>query len=335
MKFNSYVRDHFFSCLIYIFITGFILLFLFLFHVNNSLIVMIGVLLVLLGLFLLCYNYLRKRTFFRQLARITEELDQKYLLSELLSKPTFYEGTIFYETLYQANKSMLEKIQTYAQQQKELQDYMELWLHEIKIPLASGILALHNQSADQQEQLTATFERIETYLEQVLYYVRSETTEQDYYIQTCELKGLVSKVLLRKKRQFLHSKMELELQDLGFQVRTDAKWMEFMIQQLIENSMKYQAKKIIISGKKDAFGIHLEIKDDGIGIPASDLPRVLEKTFTGANGRKVASATGMGLYICTQLCDKLGHKITVTSQEGEFTKVTITFSKEEYYGVLS
>ena len=119
-------------------------------------------------------------------------------------------------------------------------------------------------------------------------------------------------------------------------VLTDAKWMEFMLNQIVNNSIKYKDKTkaesyIKMSAAEDKKCVVLEILDNGIGINASDLPRVFDKSFTGENGREFSKATGMGLYIVKKLCDKLGHAITIESVKGEYTRVKITFYKNDFY----
>ena len=129
----------------------------------------------------------------------------------------------------------------------------------------------------------------------------------------------------------------IKVSDENFEqeVLTDSKWLEFILSQIFQNSMKYRSEesKIKVSFLYQNNEIQLKIWDNGIGISKSDLPRVFDKSFTGQNGRKVSTSTGMGLYIARKLCQKLGHKIEIASEENHFTEVTITFYRNEFYDV--
>lgn len=134
----------------------------------------------------------------------------------------------------------------------------------------------------------------------------------------------------------LENNITFEVSDANKIVLTDAKWMEFMLNQIVSNSIKYKDKTkaesyIKISAAEDKKCIVLEILDNGIGINASDLPRVFDKSFTGENGHEYSKATGMGLYIVKKLCDKLGSKVSIESVKGEYTRVKITFYKNDFY----
>jgi len=124
----------------------------------------------------------------------------------------------------------------------------------------------------------------------------------------------------------------------GERVYTDSKWLEFILHQIISNSLKYKrdgvSSYIHIYLENDEKKTTLVIEDNGIGISSSDLSRVFEKSFTGSNGRVCSSSTGMGLFIVKNLCEKLGHMITIDSKVNEYTKVFVTFYKNHYYDVM-
>ena len=132
----------------------------------------------------------------------------------------------------------------------------------------------------------------------------------------------------------LENNIEFEVDLKAFSVNSDKKWLEFIINQVINNSIKYKKEnesiiKIESSENKDK--VTLEIYDNGIGIPEKDLKRVFDKSFTGTNGRDKVKSTGMGLYIVKKLCDKLGHNISIESKENEYTKVILEFGKNDVY----
>lgn len=283
------------------------------------------------------YDYLPKHFFYQTFLSQLEKLDQKYLVIETIKTPNFYEGKILVDALYEINKSMLERIQTSESNMLDFKEYIELWIHEVKLPLATLTLMVHNNKSHYDNKVKEQLKRLDNYLEQVLYYVRSENAEVDYLIKNCSLKKIISNVALKNKDSLLEQKIELIVSDIDHFILTDSKWLEFILNQIIDNSMKYKKKEnayIKIASKEDEDNIYLIIYDNGIGISKADLPRVFEKSFTGKNGRSGTKSTGMGLYIVKKLCRKLGHKIEIKSEEGKCTVVTLTFAKDRYYDVL-
>ena len=152
------------------------------------------------------------------------------------------------------------------------------------------------------------------------------------------LKEIINKVIKKNKEIFLLEKIEIKLENLdNKKVLSDSKWLEFIINQIISNSLKYVDKEksvITITTSESEKNIILKIHDNGIGIPKSDIKKVFDKSFTGENGRKIQTSTGMGLYIAKQLCEKLGHKIEIKSEQNKYTSVFITFSKDQFYNIL-
>jgi len=142
-----------------------------------------------------------------------------------------------------------------------------------------------------------------------------------------EIKDLVNNIVKKNASHLISHRIKIEVFGSGV-VHTDPKWLEFILQQLMDNSMKYGARTLIF----EFTGHTLTVKDDGVGIPQSDLPRIFEYGFTGENGRKIAKSTGIGLYLCKKLCDKLGLEIIATSTEG--TSIAITFPENPYVTFL-
>ena len=211
---------------------------------------------------------------------------------------------------------------------------------ELEANIAALTLILHNHmdKCDKEfaDRMNTQIRRINNYIEQILYYVRSENAEKDYIINDARLSKIISNVALKNKDDLLENDITFEVSNADRIVLTDAKWMEFMLNQIVNNSIKYKDKTktesyIKMSAAEDKKCVVLEILDNGIGINASDLPRVFDKSFTGENGREFSKATGMGLYIVKKLCDKLGSKVSIESVKGEYTRVKITFYKNDFY----
>lgn len=283
---------------------------------------------------ILIVDYIRKKTFYNNFKCKLDSLDQKYLIVEMLQDAYFLEGRILTDALYEIDKSMIEKINEYKMQVKDFKEYVELWIHEVKLPVASLTLMVHNQKGEQSKKLLSQLTRLDNYLEQILYYVRSENAEKDYLITKVNLSKVISNIALKNKDILLAKGIDFIVSDVDIEVLTDSKWLEFIINQIVDNSIKYSKEKnayIKIVAKEESKVIRLIIYDNGKGISKSDLPRVFDKTFTGTNGRsESAKSTGMGLYLCRELCNKLGHKIQIISEEGKYTKVTILFDKNTF-----
>lgn len=324
----SFLRDKTYFLLIALSFSIFALFFLTAFKVRFEIIITITCFWLSFLIIVLCIEYWRKRKFYRDLLSNIGQLDQAYLVLETLTEPNFYDGEILYFALYCINKSMTENINKYRIKSQDFQEYVEMWIHEVKTPLATLRLISHDPKVNEQ------IKRLDDYVEQILYFVRAENAEQDYLIKSSNLADIISSVANRNREVLQAKHIELSAINLDYQVHTDAKWLKFIINQILNNSIKYQSRKIQISAREVNRNIVLSITDDGIGIDAKDLPRVFDKSFTGDNGRIGKQSTGMGLYIAKTLCAKLGHKISINSQKTKFTKVEIEFATLEYYDVM-
>lgn len=337
MRAQDYFKDCFFYLLsIVVFLVLMIWLFC-IFHINFLCAFLIIFFYLFIFVFWIGYDYWKRKHFYDDVMDKLNHLSQKYLLVELMEHPTFLEGELLYQILLETDKDMNEHIKTYERKLKQFKEYLEMWVHEVKTPLARSFLLLPKEEKKNLKELEKALTEIENNVDQVLYYARSEVTEKDYYIHPTNLQTVVNKVIVKNQDSFIYGKVQLELKDLDVEVNTDAKWLAFILNQLIQNSLKYRKEKdtkIVISKEESEKGIYLSVWDNGIGIKQSELPKVFDQSFTGSNGRIGKASTGMGLYICKNLCEKLGHKIMITSKENEYTKVTIVFGKNNYYEVL-
>ena len=335
MKLSEYLIDKIGD--IFIFILGHftIIMLLIAFKAEPSLIFSIIFIDCIMFLSIILIDYFRKKKFYSNLLNNIENLDKKYLILEMIEKPEFYEGKIFYELLYEINKSMIENVKEYSLSINEFKEYVEMWIHEVKIPISSLVLLNHNHKNELSKKYEEQIRRLDNYIDQILYYVRSENVEKDYIIKETSISSVIKSVALKNKDDLIENDIELDVKVNDENVLTDSKWLEFMLNQIINNSIKYrnQDKKacIKITTEKIDDKVILSIYDNGIGIKKSDLPQIFNKSYTGDNGRKVAKSTGMGLYIVKNLCEKLGHKLDVESEYGKFTKVQITFYENDFY----
>lgn len=284
------------------------------------------------GLFLVI-EYRKKSRFYNDMSAKLEELDQKYLITEMIQKPDFLEGDIFCEALYDIDKSMNERVRDVEHSVNEFKEYVEMWIHEIKLPISAISLMSYNGKTDSgkyKEQV----DKISHYVEQILYYVRADAPEKDFLMKKCSLEPIINSVLMEYKEVLIAGRFTIEKEHTDTSVLSDAKWVQFMIGQIVNNSVKYRRGengylRFVVT--EDKSSVCLSVEDHGIGIGSTDVKRVFDKSFTGENGRKVGASTGMGLYICRKMCDKLGHKICIESEEGVYTRVMIRFGKDDYY----
>ncbi len=280
-------------------------------------------------------EYKRKKDYYEELIKNMEDLREKYLISEIIKTPNFIEGKILKEILQDTGKSMLENVNYYKNIQEDYKEYIELWIHEVKIPIAASKLMIQNNKNQITKSIDEELDKVENYTEQALFYARSNAVEKDYIINKTNLKEIVNGAILKNKTTLLNEKVSIELTNLkSEEVYTDSKWAVFIINQIIQNAIKYskkEDKKIEISSKEKNEKVILYIKDNGIGIKKGEITRVFEKGFTGENGRAIGQkSTGIGLYLCKKLCDKLGLGIELNSEKGEGTEVRIIFPKNSY-----
>lgn len=322
---KNFLRDKIFFLIAAILTWGILILFMSAFKTRPEVIALFSTLGAIFIVLTLLIEYLQRRKFYQTFFRNLAELSQAYLVLETLERPDFYDGQILYDALYTINKSMRENVKIYQAGARDFREYVEMWIHEVKTPLAT--LALLSKSPQVSEQI----KRLDDYVEQILYFARAENAERDYLISKVELAKVVGEVANHNRAMLQAQKINFEVSNLNYKVYTDGKWLEFILNQIINNSMKYQCQKIRISAERRDDKTALIIYDDGIGISAKDLPRVFDKSFTGSNGRIGKQSTGMGLYIAKTLCEKLGHSISIRSKKDQFTEVEITFSDDRYY----
>jgi signal transduction histidine kinase len=257
-----------------------------------------------------------------------DNLDKKFLLSEIMKEPEFIEGKLLYDLLKQTDKDMHEHVKKYRDMESEYREYIETWVHEIKTPIASTRLIIENNENEITRNINYEIKKIEEYIEQVLYYARSNNVSKDYIIKEVSLAALVRKVVKRNSRDFINKRISIDIEAIEGSVYSDIKWLEYILNQVIGNSIKYTREK---EGKVKAYtvknenNIVLTVEDNGVGIIDKDINRVFEKGFTGESGRKFGTSTGIGLYLCKKLTEQLGLGLTLTSKAGEGTKVSIIF----------
>lgn len=234
--------------------------------------------------------------------------------------------------LYQAKQELISKNRI---ARKELLDYYGMWVHQIKTPIAALDILLQNTERmlyrlDEKEMMQEAISvsdmkmelfKIEQYIEMALNYLRVEDISSDLVFKKQELDDMVCQVIRKYAKIFISKKIKMDFKPTKACIVTDEKWFIFVLEQIISNALKYIKKGQIFIYMKEK---SLVIEDTGIGIPAEDLPRIFEKGFTGYNGRENKKSTGIGLYLCKNIMDKLQWNITVDSEVGSGTKIYLT-----------
>lgn len=273
-------------------------------------------------------DFFSKRKFYNELIEVSNKLDKKYLLPEVIKKPKSYEGQMLYDVLEESNRAMHEHVNEYKIMQSEYREYIEAWVHEIKTPIALTKLVAENSEGKTRTIIQKEAKKIEGYVEQVLYYSRSTDVSKDYIIKEFEIKEIIKRVIRNNRYDLINGKFQVDIENVTGRVISDEKWVEFIINQIVVNSIKYRKDsnpKIIAYTRQDNDKVILTIEDNGIGIIDKDIDKAFNKGFTGYNGRRFGKSTGIGLYLCKKLCLKLGLNITLTSEYEKGTKVNIVF----------
>ena len=241
----------------------------------------------------------------------------------------FRKRTEQYEKELKETRERKSEESRHWEELQEKQDFFALWAHQIKTPIAALNLLLQEEEQDIAACRQELF-KIESYVEMALNYLRFEEMSNDLVLERNSLEQLVRQVVRKYATIFIYNHISIQLEHLDYTVLTDEKWFCFMLEQILSNALKYTKQgSVKIYAEETENGLHIFVKDTGIGIKREDLPRIFEKGFTGYNGRMDKKASGLGLYLCKGVCGKLGHEISVSSKEGEGTTVILTLQCEK------
>lgn len=336
MNIGTYIKEKKENIILFIILVIILLFLLDLFGVNKYLTIMILSLLSIYFIVDFFTFYLKRKKYYDNFLNNLNLLDKKYLILETLEEPEFLDGKFFYDALYKIDKSMMENINNYRNETEDFKEYVEMWIHEIKIPIAGLMLMYHNNKTVNKNFLDQ-LNSLDNLTDQILYYVRSNYAEKDFLIKEASMDKIINEVLLKNKDSILENHIDVTVDVKNIKVLTDSKWLVFILNQIINNSIKYSDNNrksyIMFYIEDNEKETTLHIKDNGIGVNASDLKHVFDKSFTGENGRKMRNSTGFGLYISKKLIEKLGHKISATSEENKYFEITITFGKNDLYKI--
>ena len=319
----------------YIAMMGLLALVLFLYHVDKDSIIYAVILLLVSGILFSFCDGIQCR---RHHDLVRQALDS--IPEELRTFPGAQDET---ELLYQ--EKMQQLYRNFEKQESDMRigkqdmlDYYSLWVHQIKTPIAAMHLLL--QSAENEElycqeemareqflrDMKMELFRTEQYVEMVLSYLRMGDMSKDLVLQEVSLDAIIRQAIRKYSPLFIMKKIRLQYETCDGLVLTDEKWLQFVLEQLLSNALKYTYEGMIHIYEEQG---SLVIADTGIGIQQEDLPRIFEKGFTGYNGRQDKKSTGLGLYLCKTVCDRLNHKIRVESEPGKGTKLYLELDRQK------
>lgn len=273
---------------------------LYIFDVNVFLMIYLFAIGIGLEFIYLGQQYMKKFRYYKEMTSKIDMLDQKNMLSEMMERPEFFEGEFIYDILQTCNKSMNDEILRYRTESAGYREYIEIWIHEVKTPLAAAKLILENHPSEITEAMNESLYQINYYLEQALYYARSNSVEKDYLVKELNLKDIIQKAVRSNAKMLISNKIKIDMNNLDQKIFSDEKWLLFILNQIISNAVKYKKEDAQISfeARQSTDQIFLEIRDNG-----------------------------MGLYLCKKLCDKLQLSFKIESKEEEYTIVTIGFPR--------
>lgn len=249
---------------------------------------------------------------------------QAALALDKLPEPAGLKEQSYHELLLEMDGAVRAAVSASDARVREANDYYTMWVHQIKTPIAAMRLMLQEDDTERGRELSAELFRVERYVELVLSYLRLGGSSTDYLIREVDLDPVLRQAVRKYAPLFIRGKVSLELRETGLRVLTDEKWLQLVVEQVLSNAVKYAPAGHVSVW---AEGERLMIEDDGVGIAREDLPRIFDRGFTGCNGRMDKRATGIGLYLCGQICRRLGHTITVDSEQGRGTRITIGLAR--------
>lgn len=297
---------------------------------------------ILIVILCLTVSYLKRKKYLDGLLAMTENLNERYLIPEIMAVPQQAGEQVFYQIMKMAEKSMLEKISGIQREREEYKEYIEQWLHEVKTPITAMKLLCENNRCEFTKDILAELENVNRFTQQALYYAlkgdglderaQSADVHKDYVIREIRLEDAVHGAIADNKYLLRQKQVAVTVDDMEDSVYTDEKWVRFILNQIISNAIKYcdVYPSLHFFTAKKGNQVILSVMDNGIGILQSDLPRIFEKGFTGQNGRRVQNSTGIGLYLCKQLCDKLGIGLKAVSEGSGGTTIVLSFQVNDF-----
>ncbi|WP_099159117.1 sensor histidine kinase [Virgibacillus ndiopensis] len=339
MSLLEYSKDKRFFIVFYIIIMVFVSLIMFVSDGNVNNIIYINVSCFLFAVIYITIGYFYRRKFYLDLSEMIESGNEEIVA--MMPEPQNYEQRLFLNLLKKIIKDNNNQLQLLYSEKRDQQEFIMSWIHEVKLPIAASRLLMENSDGKSMDLLVDKLEdelnKIDNYVEQALYYSRIDSFSKDYFITEINVNQIIKNSVKKYAKLFINKGIQFNMDEEQKFVHSDSKWLGFVTDQLIANALKYtdDGGNISIVFDEDSKEKRLVIQDTGVGIKPEDIHRVFERGFTGSIGRVHAKSTGMGLYLAKQLANKLGHDISIESDEGNWTKVVIHFPKIRNYYQLT
>ena len=322
---NEYIKMKKTSIIGILGVYAILFVFVYLYRIPIEVILYPYILTIVFVLIVLLFDYIKYKEKVNKIIQICNDISSCYSV-KINDKNIFDEYYLdIINELLKENRKQVSQIQKKV---SDINDYFSIWVHQIKTPIASMKLKIDNEQMDLL-QLASDLNRIDHYVDLVLSFLKFDEEKIDLYFRKTDVDRIMRESLKKFSNDFIIKKIRLDYKLSKREVLTDEKWLSFVFDQLLSNALKYTDKGTIsIYYDGDSC---LCIKDSGIGIALADMERLFEKGFTGYNGRQYKKASGIGLYMCKRMCDKLNIAISIESIVNEYTLVKLKFlSNEEY-----
>lgn len=313
---KSYVRSRLGLMVLLFIFAGIFAFIFFLYSLNTDAVTYASILCGLIGVIVLICDFARYCKHCRdvKIAASNIAVTTSYLPAAKDAVEGCYQDMI--RTLFESRSLIMDENDA---AKSYMSDYYAMWVHQIKVPISAMHMLL--QDEPKSSPLNLKLFEIEQYVEMALSYVRINSDYTDYVLKEYPLDSIVKNAVRKYAPLFIAKKISLDIHDTDIRVNTDEKWLQFVIEQILSNSLKYTKKGTISISYESPKT--LIIRDTGIGIAAEDIPRIGEKGFTGYNGRLYKKSTGIGLYLCNEILGRLSHTIEIRSEVDKGTSVFI------------
>lgn len=260
---------------------------------------------------------------------LQNSLEENQRIDLYLINGDSFEEELIKSVIVNMKNETNEEIKEYKKSLRELDEYIAKWVHEIKIPIAAlNIITDRIDNIEDSMELKNQIAKMNFLVNSILYSSKSASMFEDIFINKINLEKLIKASVKNNSFLLIKNNIEVKMSSLDFNVYTDIKCMSYILDQIINNAIKYSKEvgKIEFSAETIENGVILSIKDYGIGINEEDIGRIFDKGFTGSNGRsRLYKSTGMGLYFSKNIINKLGHSIEVYSEKNLYTEFKIYF----------
>lgn len=293
--------------------------------------------------FFLAIDFLRQLPYYKELQRVQKRSGIEKALQ--VDSGVKEEQKVLQKLFSDQYSAYLRQLSDFEEERRRHLHFTNQWVHGMKTPVSVINLNVQQgkniQTVEEAKDLFQSIdeenERMANGLSMILHTARLDNFEMDVSVVRLDLTELVREVVNEHKKTMIRQEIypRLDGPSEPVYVEADRKWLAFVLHQLTTNAIKYtpkgEGKKILYTVKDHNSSVQLEVRDEGIGVPVQDLPRVFDPFFTGENGRRGPESTGMGLYLAKEVCDRLGQDISVDSIEGQGTIVRISFFNDSIY----